>query len=443
MARSSRPIDPPELPAWRKTGKAEEDETPTLTGLDGSDPFESEETQWEAVPPTDSVAARSAAVSPAGFMTASDISPATRGATDDTLSDPGSPPVLTPQPLGEAKEDPRALAQRLAAEAKARATSAPAPAPEPVPIEDPRDLARRLAAEAKAKLAATPAPAPPAAPSPVPEEDPRELAKRLAAEAKAERAATPAPQAALPPAPAEDPRELARRLAAEAKARIAATPAPAPQTAMPPPPSHLEKKMSRPRSAKEILEEALRAEAIREATPAPVSARARMPAPPPAPPPELAPVQQAAPAPVPQAVPAPAPVPQAAPAPAPVPQAAPAPAPAPSSPNAAVTLLELLPGAAVEAPMAIQRPEVFQAVWRAHRTRAVHEQDWSTVAAASVLVDAAARLHHGQLRQGAFVGCRVSLGGKPYAVFADIDRRCLLAILSPADVFLAGLGDPS
>lgn len=80
-------------------------------------------------------------------------------------------------------------------------------------------------------------------------------------------------------------------------------------------------------------------------------------------------------------------------------------------------------------------------MWRAHRTRALHEQDWGALASAGVLIDAADRLQQGSLRPGAFVGCRVGLGGVPHAVFADLDRPCILAILSPADVYLAGLSD--
>jgi transcription elongation GreA/GreB family factor len=94
----------------------------------------------------------------------------------------------------------------------------------------------------------------------------------------------------------------------------------------------------------------------------------------------------------------------------------------------------MLPGAAVEAPTPVARTDVFQAVWRAHRTRAQHEQDWRTFAAASVLIDAAVRVPAGSL-----VAAKVTLGGTVHAVFADIDRKVILAIVQPAEVYLAGL----
>ena len=99
-------------------------------------------------------------------------------------------------------------------------------------------------------------------------------------------------------------------------------------------------------------------------------------------------------------------------------------------------ILSLLPGAAVEEPIAVERPDVFKAVWRAHRTRAQHERDWATTAMASTVIDAADRVALGKL-----VGARVTLDGQRYAVFADLERKVLLAVLAPADVFLAGLGN--
>jgi len=437
-----RPIDPPEIPAWRRNGASDstdEDETPTLTSLPGADVFDNEETQWEAVPPSDSVAERWGMPS----------------LPSEEPDDPRTTDRLTPQPLGEPPEDPRDLARRLAAEAKAR-LSTPPPAEA---AEDPRELARRLAAEAKARSAppaadpsesprqlaqrlaaeakAASAPPPPAAPA----EDPRELARRLAAEAKARSVPPPAE-------PAESPRDLARRLAAEAKQRTptappsshqategAASAAPPSQTPTvrkevaptPPPKRALADRAggSRPRTAKEILEAALRAE-----TPAPSPPRAPTPAPEPTPAPPTATAPVAAP-PV-----APPPAQPAAPSPPPS-----QPTPAPEAPRAhtappAALILDLLPGAEVEEPMPVQRADVFKAVWRAHRTRAQHERDWATTAMASVLIDAADRVPPGSL-----VGARVTLHGTRCAVFADLERRALLAVLEPADVFLAGLGN--
>jgi hypothetical protein len=415
---SRRPIDPPEIPAWRRAATASEDDTPTLTSLPGADVFDSEETQWEAVPPTDSVAGRW------GRPPADDTT--TEGPVPSSLSEEGA---LAPQPLGVPPEDPRELARRLAAEAKAKIAAKTRP-PEPPPAE--------------------PAPAPAAAPQP-PAEDPRELAKRLAAEAKARTLRTPAP---APVRATEDPRELAKRLAAEAKARQntgqpqpspvpppEATPAPAPKASKPsetptvrkPKAPKAKPKQAPPAgkalSAKEILEAALRGN---------TAPPERSPAPPPAPAPEAAPAPARAPEVAAAPAPAPAPAPAAsAPAPAPQPSVvAPPPAPPPTlgAPPAAV-ILDLLPGAAVEAPLPVERPDVFQAVWRAHRTRALHERDFASVAMASVLIDAADRVPLGKL-----VGARVTLHGEAVAVFADVERKCLLAVLAPAEVYLAGLG---
>mgnify|MGYP003883254659 FL=1 len=100
-----RPIDPPEIPAWRRRpSPSAEDETPTLTSLPGADVFDNEETQWEAVPPTDSVADKWGMPS----------------IPDDSTEAPRAIDRLAPQPLGEPPEDPRELARRLAAEAKAK-----------------------------------------------------------------------------------------------------------------------------------------------------------------------------------------------------------------------------------------------------------------------------------------------------------------------------------
>ena len=389
-----RPIDPPDIPAWRRTEARSEDETPTLTSLPGADVFDSEETQWEAVPATDSVAGRWGAP------------PADDTTTEGPVPDPprGEPP-MEPQPLGTPPEDPRELARRLAAEAKAKIAARATPPPAPA-AEDPRKLAMRLAQEAKARTARTPAPASRQEAS----EDPRELAKRLAAEAKARaNTADPAPSYTPPTQPKKASEAPTIRRAATSRSQAP----PAGAQAM---------------SAKEILEAALRgntappeASPAPRATPAPTPQREQATAPPPEP-------VQAEPTPV-AAPPAPSPPP------APEPAATPAPAPPTLGAPPAAVILDLLPGAAVEAPMPVERPDVFQAVWRAHRTRALHERDFAAVAMASVLIDAADRVPLGKL-----VGARVTLDGEPKAVFADLERRALLAVLSPAEVYLAGLG---
>jgi hypothetical protein len=77
---------------------------------------------------------------------------------------------------------------------------------------------------------------------------------------------------------------------------------------------------------------------------------------------------------------------------------------------------------------------VLRALFLAHRARGIMTHDLPLVAAASVLVDAAARVPEGRL-----FALRSGLAGTDYAVFVDADRGAILAVLAPPDLYLAGL----
>jgi hypothetical protein len=305
--------------------------------------------------------------------------------------------------MPEDDETPTVPAGDLPQVAEAAAEE-PSPRPRQGEQQDPKDLARRLAEEAK---------------------------KRLARAAPAEPEPEPTPPAPTPPMQApkqevapmsEDPRELARRLAEEAKRRLHETPAPVPHRNEPPapppvpeppaPPPRSLHERSAPSGGKMSAAEALAA--AREA-----ERRQREAPPPPAPEPEVRPAAART-----------MPPPDVTPAPA-APRSAP-----PSVPpsNLAAVVLELLPGASVEPPIPVTNVDVFRALWRAHRARALHENDLALVATASVLLDASERLAPGWL-----AAARVSFGGHAWAVWVDLERKALLGVAKPPEVYLAGL----
>ena len=238
-------------------------------------------------------------------------------------------------------------------------------------------------------------------------EDPRALAERLAREAKA---------------------RLAAQKVAEARARVAqAAPSAQPQTA----PSEAPKKSSlaeragqirKPMSAKEALAAAIAAENQAATDPAAQPRVAASPRPPvrtvtPDTPSRSVATRPAAPAPASQPVAA-----TSAPAAADV-------------ARAASLVATLLPGVKLEgAPVAVLQPEVFRALWQAHGVRAVHEKDWSLVSTASVLADAVDRVPLGGL-----FAARVTLDGQSRAIFLDLDRKALLGVVAPPEIYLAGL----
>lgn len=119
------------------------------------------------------------------------------------------------------------------------------------------------------------------------------------------------------------------------------------------------------------------------------------------------------------------------------PQTAPAPAPraAAAGPTGGVAgvVAEAFPGSTLQTTQPVTNAEVFRAVWRAHRNRAIHARDLALLASASVLLDAVDRVPRGSL-----VACSVQSGADRYAVWVDADRNALLAIASPPEVFLVG-----
>ncbi len=207
---------------------------------------------------------------------------------------------------------------------------------------------------------------------------------------------------------AEDPRELARRLAEEAKKRLRTNGAEPPAAPAPPPPPErsLEERAGtgRTKSALEALESAREAERKRAATPVspmtppttsqrvgtPVSAQ------------RLRAAETAA-------------------------------RPSAYAQSPERILAEQLPGARAGSIGPIANVDVFRALWRAHRARALHEGDGQLVATASVLLDAIDRVPSGRLQEA-----RVTLGTEMWAAWIDAERGVLLGMARPADVYLSG-----
>jgi hypothetical protein len=277
--------------------------------------------------------------------------------------------------------------------------------------------------------------APPAPPAP----DPATLTERSQGSQRSplSERIEPAPPAPRPPEPSkeprmasEDPRELARRLAEEAKRKLNARAEPAPRPPDPIDPvddddggpiDEVEPDVviasrplaeraststtSRQLSAMEALKAARDAEQRRTTE----GARARTPA-------AEAPRQARAPGP-----------------PSPKPPAAAERSGAPQLGQAGAVVAELLPGAVVESVNPVANPDVFRALWKAHRARAVHEGQLPLAATASVLLDALDRVPTGWL-----VALRVSIGGARWAAWVDLDRRVVLGLAQPADVYLVG-----
>lgn len=402
----SRPIDAPSLPPWSRAAEERtphpalvpapappepsDDETPTLSG--------------DAFPVTAVLAAEGLAAE--------------------------APAAPTPRP-----DDPRELARRLAQEAKQKALARKEE--EPMRTDDPRELARRLAEEAKRRLNPSAAPPPPA-PDPEP-------------------SITAWDQPVVSPDFTTDPGEydavaepslpvFRDQVFPRGDEPLVDEPSdggptdgdgfdgPAADDPDPEPPPDLPTQFARGRSLAERAAgtqprqgmsamEALAAARLAEA-------QAKKP-------------QAAAPAPRPAAQPAPRPVapaaqPAAARPAAPVPgtvtvaQPAPRPRAVADPADAASVFAELLPGASVEPPIQVSQLDVFRALWRAHRARAQHDQVIELVATASVLLDAAERGAH-------LAAARVTMGGATWAAWIDLDRRVLLGVAKPAEVYLAGL----
>lgn len=304
------------------------------------------------------------------------------------IDPPSLPPWLSRSDLARPEEEvtdqvptppPSSLSRPPEPEAPESASGPAHPEPppqEPEPAEDPRALAERLAREAKARLAASKA----AETKARAQEDlaPVELA---AAPSPAE----PAPVASPDPAPAESP----------APAEAAA---PSPDESL----AARASKVKRPMSAAEALAKALQG----SQAPAPKAKRPR------------------------KSKPRSKPAPQAS---DPVVEARAAAGAAEIAKAAALTA-RLLPGAQLKGPpVPVTQPEVFRAVWRAHRARALHEQDLDMVVTASVLLDAVDRLPAGTL-----FAVDVAFQGERHAIWLDTARKTILGVARPPDVYLTG-----
>ena len=215
---------------------------------------------------------------------------------------------------------------------------------------------------------------------------------------------------------AEDPRELARRLAEEAKKRLREVPPPAAAAPAPRPPAvdrPAAERSAPPPKRKMTAQEALAA--AREAE----KQAARQPKPP-------------APA------PAPAPTPAVA---ASAPQSAPRSATANRAEPASFSIgdygaivLETFNNAGIGKAKPVPNREVFTALWRAHRTRATHENQ----VALGRPPRACCSTPRGACPRGRWSAAR-SPSAMPSGPSSSIlSRRAVLAAAQPAEIYLAG-----
>jgi len=219
-------------------------------------------------------------------------------------------------------------------------------------------------------------------------EDPRELARRLAEQAKAKLNSGD-----------EDPRELARRLAEEAKRRAAKPETPGSSLSDAPPPGKI--------SAQEALRREREARKARQASGGAsprVDPSATLPS-------SIDEVVR----------------------PSATTQSGEV-----TSPGGAAAVVRVitsaLPGANVVFQGPVTQIEVARALWRSHLARAQQDRDPQLVTTAAVILDALARLPHGQL-----VAVRATVDGRDWAFWVDVTRESLVASAFPAEVYLAGL----
>lgn len=345
-----RPIDAPDLPAWRVRGS--------------SKPPPEVDSEEDA--PTQSVLDR--------------------------------PPALDPRVL--AAEDPRALARKLAEEAKLRMTAAGGAGQPPVPQREPQERKEEPTMSA---------------------EDPRELARRLAEEAK-RRLREPAPEPAMPPEPSFAREPFFGESGDEATPYGASDDedGPAIRVVDERPAADRVASTSRPLTALEALALAREQEKRAKAS---------------QPPPRSHEPPQSAPQPAPSSVSALQREPsQSHTAQREAVSAAPRSGPAPLG-QVATIVRRVFAEAEVEPALPVSNPEVFRALWRAHGARALHEGDIHLVATASVLLDAVGRVPPGWL-----AAARMRINGSYWAVFVDLERGVLLGVARPAEVYLAGMG---
>jgi hypothetical protein len=345
---------------------------------------------------------------------------------EDALDAPAPPPRLgktispsTEVPIEAAPaEDPRALAKRLAAEAKSRLEKAAASA---APAQEVSTKKKKsgLASKAPKPGGLSGRAPPPGRPAPAPKP-----------------AAGPAPGRVVAESADEDPRALARRLAEEAKSKLGAKSKSGAKAAAPkkkksrarkvpaaptPPKKRLADRAKRTMSASDALAAAMAEEAEEEKKKAPRKKSSKA-------------AKAAAPK-------------KAAAKKKPV-AAAPAAEPVMSVPDAvtenelptltamdpAELLSAILPGIQVIRTVPVTQVAVFGALWQAHRARALHEADLNLAVSASVLIDAVGRVPSGHL-----VGCEVTLKGTSFAAFVDTARGAVLALVETPSIYLAGL----
>ena len=279
------------------------------------------------------------------------------------------------------------------------------------PAEDPRALALRLAAEAKAKREAAKA-----------AEDPRELARRLASEAKAKREArsnaeglastAPPPGRVVAELPNSDAPASKKKKKCKAKPAGLAAAAPPPQASTAAQSSLADRAAaSRPMSAQEALAAALAAESSQSPTAEAKQAQAKKKKKK-----KKRKTEEAS-----EAVAATQP-------------AASAPQPLVASHDPGGVVIGVFPTGEVRKATPVLNADVFKALWNAHRVRALHEEDLALVSAACVLLDAVDRLPPGGL-----CAVRARVGDRDHAIWVDTCRGSLLAITSPPEIYLAGL----
>jgi hypothetical protein len=110
------------------------------------------------------------------------------------------------------------------------------------------------------------------------------------------------------------------------------------------------------------------------------------------------------------------------------------PAEASSSCEPGKIVLDLVPNAHIHRTLTVSNPDVFTALWRAHRVRAAHEGNLAVVGVACALLHAVQQLPNGKL-----TAVHLELEGASFAAWVDTVSGTLLGVVEPADLYLAGL----
>ena len=107
---------------------------------------------------------------------------------------------------------------------------------------------------------------------------------------------------------------------------------------------------------------------------------------------------------------------------------------APSSCEPGKIVLDLVPNAHIHRTLTVSNPDVFTALWHAHRVRAAHEGNLAVVGVASALLHAIEQLPNGKL-----TAVHLEFEGSSFAAWVDTVSGTLLGVVEPADLYLAGL----